>query len=142
MFVILLAGIFTIVFSTRFWPPFAQEAPLLDRFGALAAPLARSFNALTVAACFAALVALFSTLYLQLAHDVPRCFAAPLRHHLDALYVSITTFTTVGSGGIYPKATACRLAVASQTIVGLMIIAVGIAGLAARLVVQHGRTAS
>jgi Ion channel len=95
--------------------------------------LAAGYNLLVFGALFAALVGVFSVSYLQLSHNDPKCFGGHHLSHVEALYFTITTFTTTGLGDLAPKTPGCRLTVACQTLVGLAVISMIIATLVTRL---------
>jgi hypothetical protein len=115
---LLVALLFVVVFPVSLWPTRNVRAS--------------AYNVLAFAGIFAALVGFFATIYLQLAHNYPSCFNHRLTH-VEALYFTITTFTTTGFGDIIPKSPGCRLIVAFQSLVGLVVITLAIAALAARL---------
>jgi hypothetical protein len=95
--------------------------------------LAIKVGAMTsVFAGIANLVGGFSAIYLQTAHDSVKCFS-PAMGHADAVYFTIATLTATGSGNLYPESGGCRLLVASQAFVGLIAIAIAVAGLVALL---------
>ncbi|MGH2880342.1 MAG: hypothetical protein ACRDK4_12155 [Solirubrobacteraceae bacterium] len=119
----LLALMLLVVLRSDFWPTSDRLAPWL--------------NAVVFVVCFANLIALYASAYDQLAHDSRQCFGHGLTH-VEALIVATMTFTNAGSG-ISPASDECRLLVASQSLVGLVIITVAIASLAARLL--RGRSA-
>ena len=93
-----------------------------------------------VACCFAAVVGWFAALYVQISADDHGWFVdsskATHQHvlgHADAAYFTILTFTTAGTGNISPTGEASRLIVSGQSLLGLIIIAFLIAGLASRM---------
>jgi hypothetical protein len=64
----------------------------------LVVPLAmRAMAASVLCAIIVDLIGSFSAIYLQTAHDSARCFSKPMGH-ADAVYFTITTLTTMGSG--------------------------------------------
>lgn len=80
------------------------------------------------------LIGAFSFAYLQLAHNTPVCFRGLDGHpHANVLYVTVATLTAVGSGEITPHSEVCRLLVAGQGVVGLVVIGFGIAGVTSRI---------
>lgn len=113
-----LALLFVIVFPVGFWPTRNVRAS--------------AYNVLAFAATYAALVSVYATIYLELAHNYRGCFGHRLTH-VEALYFTVTTFTTTGFGDIAAKSPGCRLIVAFQTLVGLVVITLAIAALVARL---------
>jgi hypothetical protein len=117
---IMIGTVLGIVFVSDLWP---------ERSGAAT----RALNAVSFGIAFAALVGVYSATYLQLAHDSSKCFGPQRLGHVEALYFTITTFTTTGFGDIHADSSVCRMVVATQTLVGLVLITVAIAALAARL---------
>lgn len=75
-------------------------------------------------------VLVFASTYLLLDATVPGAFTEPLSH-TDALYFTVTVFTTVGFGDIAPQSQEARLATTIQMIGGLLVL-----GLLARVVVS------
>jgi voltage-gated potassium channel len=79
---------------------------------------------------------LFAATYFVLGLDDPAMFTERLSRS-DALYFSITIFSTVGFGDISPQAETARLVVAAQMLLDLVVLGLGI-----RLIlgaVQRGR---
>ena len=68
---------------------------------------------------------LFASTYLVMAALSARSFSQPL-NHTDALYFTVTVFSTVGFGDITAKSEAARLVVTSQMIADLLIIGLGL----------------
>ena len=68
---------------------------------------------------------LFSSVYVVMATISARNFSEPLTH-TDALYFTVTVFSTVGFGDITAKSEAARLVVTSQMIADLLIIGLGL----------------
>lgn len=120
--ILLVALLFVIVFPVSFWPTRNVRAS--------------AYNVMSFAAIYAALIAVFATVYLQLTHNYRGCFNHRLTH-VEALYFTITTFTTTGFGDITAKSPGCRLIVALQTLVALVVITLAIAALVVRLMRQH-----
>jgi voltage-gated potassium channel len=77
---------------------------------------------------------LFSGIYLAMSHDAPRTFTQTL-DHVQALYFTITIFSTVGFGDITPKTDTARILVSVQMLLDLVII-----GAAVRLIFSAART--
>jgi hypothetical protein len=102
--------------------------------------LAAGYNLLMFGALSAALVGVFSVGYLQLSHNDSKCFGGHHLSHVEALYFTITTFTTTDLGDLAPKTPGCRLTVAFQTLIGLAVISMIIATLVARIL-QSGHNA-
>jgi Ion channel len=68
---------------------------------------------------------LFASTYLVLAANSARSFSQPM-NHTDALYFTVTVFSTVGFGDITAKTEAARLVVTGQMIVDLVAIALAV----------------
>ena len=77
---------------------------------------------------------LFSGIYLAMSHDAPRTFSQAL-DHVQALYFTITIFSTVGFGDITPRTDTARVLVSVQMLLDLVII-----GAAVRLIFSAART--
>ena len=67
---------------------------------------------------------LFASTYVVTATESAGSFSQPLTH-TDALYFTVTVFTTVGFGDITAKTEAARLVVTGQMIIDLIIIGIG-----------------
>ena len=81
-------------------------------------------------------LALFAATYVVMARLSPGSFTAPLTR-TDALYFTVTVFSTVGFGDITAKAEAARLVVTGQMIADLVIL--GLAIKAITSAVRRGR---
>ena len=68
---------------------------------------------------------LFASVYVVMATISASNFSEPLTH-TDALYFTVTVFSTVGFGDITAKSEAARLVVTSQMIADLLIIGLGL----------------
>ncbi|HWM99777.1 MAG TPA: potassium channel family protein [Streptosporangiaceae bacterium] len=68
---------------------------------------------------------LFASVYVVMATISASNFTEPLTH-TDALYFTVTVFSTVGFGDIAAKSEAARLVVTSQMIADLLIIGLGL----------------
>jgi len=68
---------------------------------------------------------LFASVYVVMATISASNFSEPLTH-TDALYFTVTVFSTVGFGDITAKSEAARLVVTSQMIADLLIIGIGL----------------
>ena len=68
---------------------------------------------------------LFASVYVVLSTISASNFSEPLTH-TDALYFTVTVFSTVGFGDITAKSEAARLVVTSQMIADLLIIRLGL----------------
>jgi voltage-gated potassium channel len=86
-------------------------------------PALRAIEAL--AASVPLFLLLFASAYAVLSTISARNFGQPLTH-TDALYFTVTVFSTVGFGDITAKTEAARLVVTSQMIADLLIIGLGI----------------
>ena len=79
---------------------------------------------------------LFASTYVVMASISADNFSEPLTH-TDALYFTITVFSTVGFGDITPKTEAARLVVTGQMITDLLIL-----GIAIKVIVGRGAAAA
>jgi hypothetical protein len=77
---------------------------------------------------------LFSGIYLAMSHDAPRTFTQTL-DHIQALYFTISIFSTVGFGDITPRTDTARVLVSIQMLLDLVII-----GAAVRLIFSAARS--
>jgi voltage-gated potassium channel len=68
---------------------------------------------------------LFASTYYVLARDSASSFAGPLTR-TDALYFTVTVFSTVGFGDITARSQTARLVVSGQMIADLVILGLGI----------------
>ena len=68
---------------------------------------------------------LFASVYVVMATMSASNFSEPLTH-TDALYFTVTVFSTVGFGDITAKTEAARLVVTAQMITDLLIIGLGL----------------
>ncbi|MFI6826476.1 potassium channel family protein [Kribbella sp. NPDC050241] len=68
---------------------------------------------------------LFASTYFIMSLDDSGAFTEPLTRS-DALYFTITVFSTVGFGDISPRGEASRLVVAAQMLLDLVVLGVGI----------------
>lgn len=85
-------------------------------------PVVQAIEALAISAPLFLL--LFATAYFLMGHTTPTSFTQPLSR-TDALYFTITTFTTVGYGDITPVAEGARAVVMFQMIADLVLIGFG-----------------
>lgn len=72
----------------------------------------------------------FASVYHIIEHDTPGSFSEPLTR-TDALYFTLTTFTTVGYGDITARSETGRVAVMCQMVCGLLLVGVALRLLAA-----------
>jgi NAD/NADP transhydrogenase beta subunit len=77
----------------------------------------------------AALLILYSSVYVVMSHDDPGSFTEALGR-TDALYYTMTIFATVGFGDITPTAESTRIVTMTQMLAGILAV-----GLAAKLLV-------
>jgi hypothetical protein len=63
----------------------------------------------------------FSAIYLAMSHQSVATFSRPL-DHIQALYFTVSVFSTVGFGDITPKTDTARIVVAAQMLLDLVII--------------------
>ncbi len=70
-------------------------------------------------------ILLFATAYYLMARAEPNAFTEALSR-TDALYLTVTIFSTVGFGDISPQTETARLVVAVQMILDLIVLGVGI----------------
>jgi voltage-gated potassium channel len=63
----------------------------------------------------------FSSIYLAMSHEGARTFSRAL-DHVQALYFTITIFSTVGFGDITPRTDVARMVVAVQMLLDLVLI--------------------
>ena len=99
-----------------------------------------AYSLLLVTLSIANIVGAFSTIYLQADHSQVGCFSNigvdGINHslsHVDAVYFTLTTLTTVGYGDIHAASGSCRGWVSAQLFVTLIVIGLGIATLATRV---------
>jgi hypothetical protein len=90
-------------------------------------------GALRVLEAYLFLTGAFAAIYFQLAHSKPHAFSQPITYHFDAVYFTIATFTTTGFGDIHPAIQEGKILVSVQMVMALILIAVVVAGLVARL---------
>ncbi|MDI2127724.1 potassium channel family protein [Yinghuangia seranimata] len=94
-------------------------------------PLLRAVEALST--CVPFFLLLFAATYVALAALSPASFGEPLSHS-DAVYFTVTVFSTVGFGDITAKTETARLVVTVQMIADLIIL-----GLAVKVIVEAVR---
>jgi hypothetical protein len=82
-------------------------------------PALRAFEAL--ATSISLFLVLFAGSYVVMAHMSPASFGQQLTH-TDALYFTVTVFTTVGFGDITAKTEAARILVIFQMVMDIVII--------------------
>ena len=89
----------------------------------------------TVAVGLPMLLLVFASVYVQIDTNRPNSFTEALSR-TDALYFTVTVFTTVGFGDIAPKSELARIITMTQMIMGLIVF-----GLVAKIVVGAVQTA-
>jgi hypothetical protein len=100
-------------------------------------PGIRATQALTATA--ALFLLLFASIYYTASLDDVATFSEELSR-TDALYFTVTVFSTVGFGDITPEAEAVRLVVATQMLLDLVVLGLGIKVILGA--VQRGRASS
>lgn len=86
-------------------------------------PLLRAVEALST--CVPFFLLLFAATYVALAALSPAGFGEPLSHS-DALYFTVTVFSTVGFGDITAKTETARLVVTAQMVADLIILSLAV----------------
>jgi hypothetical protein len=81
------------------------------------------------------LLLLFATTYLRISQDAPGSFTETLGR-TDALYFTVTVFSTVGFGDIAPRSELARILTMIQMITGLVVV-----GLVAKILLGAVQTA-
>jgi hypothetical protein len=95
----------------------------LRRISRAMLPELRAFEALGIV--IAVFLVAFSSIYLAMSHEGhhPPTFTRAL-DHVQALYFTVSVFSTVGFGDITPSTDAARLVVSAQMLLDLVIIGV------------------
>jgi len=92
--------------------------------------LAERGHPLGVALFFVASVAVhigaFAFIYLNIYEADPESFSTPLSGPSDVFYLATTTFTTVGSGSLAPMSGVARVAVATESLLSVVMVVVGV----------------
>jgi voltage-gated potassium channel len=104
----------------------------IRRISVAALPELRAVEALGIV--IALFLALFSGIYLAMSHESPHTFSRAL-DHTQALYFTISVFSTVGFGDITPRTDTARLVVSAQMLLDLAII-----GAVVRLIFNAARS--
>lgn len=69
-------------------------------------------------------VFIFSGIYRWLSENAQGSFSVPIESTIDSIYFSVVTITTLGYGDITPTSVASKLLVISQSILGVVLLAV------------------
>ena len=78
-------------------------------------------------------VSAFAAIYVQLSHDSSGgCFSAPITK-LDAIYFTLGTLSTAGTGDLSAVSEQCRAIVSAQLVAGFIMVSIAVAGLVGRL---------
>jgi Ion channel len=85
------------------------------------------------AAVIVVLVVFYAGFYPEAVRFSNGCFSAAHLSHLSAVYFAVGTLTTAGTGALSAKSDLCRTLVTSQTVLGSVLVFVGLAGLVTRL---------
>jgi hypothetical protein len=87
----------------------------------------------TFALILAGFVGAFAAIYVQLSHDSSgSCFGAPITK-LDAVYFTLGTLSTAGTGDLAAVSEQCRAIVSAQLVAGFVMVSIAVAGLVGRL---------
>jgi len=87
----------------------------------------------TFAFILAGFVGAFAAIYVQLSHDSPgSCFSAPVTK-VDAIYFTLGTLSTAGTGDLTVVSEQCRAIVSAQLVAGFVMVTIAVAGLVSRL---------
>jgi len=92
-----------------------------------------------VLAVVVAFVGVFASLYVQASHDsYGACFGRPITK-LDAVYFTLGTLTTAGTGDLHVQGDKCIALATIQLGLGMVLLAIVIAGLVSRLMSNDWR---
>ena len=84
-------------------------------------PSLRAVEALTVSVLL--LLVMFAATYISMSGRDAAAFSEPL-DHVDGLYFTLTTLTTIGFGDIAPVSSTARVAVMTQMVVNVIVLGV------------------
>ena len=104
----------------------------VGRITRAALPELRALEALGIV--IAVFLVAFSSIYLAMSHEAAKTFTQAL-NHVQALYFTVSVFSTVGFGDITPRTDPARLVVAAQMLLDLVII-----GAVVRLLLNAARS--
>lgn len=96
-----------------------------------ATPILRAAEAVSVSVIVVLVV--FAAIHVSLSRSDPAAFSEPL-DHVDGLYLSMMTMTTIGFGDIGTVSSSARIAVMAH-----MFVTVVVLGVAIRFVLSHAR---
>jgi hypothetical protein len=91
----------------------------VGRIARAALPELRAIEALGIV--IAVFLVAFSSIYLAMSHEAAKTFTQAL-DHVQALYFTVSVFSTVGFGDITPRTDPARLVVAAQMLLDLVVI--------------------
>jgi voltage-gated potassium channel len=104
----------------------------VGRITRAALPELRALEALGIV--IAVFLVAFSSIYLAMSHEAAKTFTQAL-DHVQALYFTVSIFSTVGFGDITPRTDPARLVVAAQMLLDFVII-----GAVVRLLLNAARS--
>jgi hypothetical protein len=116
-------GIVKSVFSDEEWAPESWDGSVGE---------SKAVGAAIVAGLYLLIVGCFAMIYLQVASEDSHAFSGTV-DQVGAAYFAVDSFATTGFGDITPQNHLVRIIASVQELVGLALIAVVIAALAARL---------
>jgi voltage-gated potassium channel len=96
------------------------------------------FMACSVACGISAVLSTFSYLYWILTNMLDGFFATPMSR-VDAIYFTLNTFATTGTGGLAPQSATAKLLVSLQVLIGFSLVGVILAIIVPRSVAAYKR---